>query len=383
MLHARWHEVKQSRTPPTSRLGLQELLQTALELESDFLAWESTITPAWNYKVMPNTPENRSTYDAKWQNLFLGCRGAPEEIHSYPSMKRCWIWGFYRTSRIFLLRDMLEILNWMIRFPEPGPPFVSMESSRNASDTQGHHLPTALSNMNLRMRHAVATAHLVDIIEKNCSAQISSFTVPIHMKSDDDVVGMRGMICLWPLGIMDAVLSSGLVPDANAPNSPTSTAPAPAQSSAHLRSSLNVPPPSLVHATSTGSSSSLQSETSYATAPQFSELSNIRPKSESDQKSNASSSPLTSAPVLDPTAKKGHIFDSNPTHPYDHSLDLPPTDFDIIEPKRLDIAARREWLNRLLYYIASELGIKKALYIPLTEGFLPVVKPQVDYILGR
>jgi hypothetical protein len=380
MLHARWHEVKQSPTPPTSRLGLQELLQTALELEGDFLAWESTITPAWNYKVMLNTPENQSTYGVEWQNLFLGCRGAPKEIHSYPSMKRCWIWGFYRTSRIFLLRDMLEMLNWMFRFPEPGPPFMFMGSSHNMSDTQAQSLPTALSNMNLRMRHAVATAHLVDTIEKNCSAVISSFTVPIHLKSYDDVVGMRGMICLWPLGIMDAVLSSGLVPDTNASSSSTNTTPAPAQSSAHFRP---VPPPSLVHATSTGSSSSQQSENSYATAPQFSELANIRPKSEIDQLSNVSSSPLTSTPVLDPSAKKGHIFDSNPTHPYDHPLDLPPTDFAIAEPKRLDVAARREWLNRLLYYIATELGIKKALYIPITEGFMTTVKPQVDNILGR
>jgi hypothetical protein len=87
--------------------------------------------------------------------------------------------------------------------------------------------------------------------------------------------------------------------------------------------------------------------------------------------------------VLDPTAKKGHLFDSNPTHPYDHPLDLPPLDFDIVEPKKIDVAARREWVNRLLYYISSELGIKKALYVPLTEGFLPTVKPQVDYILGR
>jgi hypothetical protein len=382
MLHARWHEVKQSPTPPTSRLGLQELLQTALELEGDFLAWESTVTPAWNYNVMPNTPEHRSTYDVKWQNLFLGCRGAPPEIHSYPSMKRCWIWGFYRTSRIFLLRDMLEMLNWMFRFPEPGPPFVSTGSSRNHAVTEGQSLPTALSNMNLRMRHAVATAHLVDIIEKNCSALISSFTVPIHLKSYEDVVGMRGMICLWPLGIMDAVLSSGLVPDTNGPSTPASTASVPTQP-AHSHNTLDVPPPPLVHASSSASSSSLQSENSYANAPQFSDLANIRPKSESDQISNSSSSPLASTPVLDPTAKKGHLFDSNPTHPYDHPLDLPPLEFDIVEPKKIDVAARREWVNRLLYYISSELGIKKALYVPLTEGFLPTVKPQVDYILGR
>jgi hypothetical protein len=86
--------------------------------------------------------------------------------------------------------------------------------------------------------------------------------------------------------------------------------------------------------------------------------------------------------VLDSAAKKGHLFDSSPAHPYDQSLDLPPLDFGIPQPKRIDVAARREWLNRLLYYI-SELGIKKALYVPLTEGYIPTVKPSIDRIMGR
>jgi hypothetical protein len=120
----------------------------------------------------------------------------------------------------------------------------------------------------------------------------------------------------------------------------------------------------------------------YATAPQFSELSHILPKTESEQKSLPGSSPLNSTPVLDSAAKKGHLFDSSPAHPYDQSIDLPPLDLAIPEPKRIDVAARREWLNRLLYYI-SELGIKKALYVPLTEGYIPTVKPSIDRIMGR
>lgn len=39
-LHALWHEKKFSDTPPTSRYHLQELLQTALDLDVDYQAWE-------------------------------------------------------------------------------------------------------------------------------------------------------------------------------------------------------------------------------------------------------------------------------------------------------------------------------------------------------
>ncbi|KAF1834947.1 hypothetical protein BDW02DRAFT_313327 [Decorospora gaudefroyi] len=380
MLHARWHEVKMSTSPPTSRLGLQELLQSALELENDFQAWESDITPAWNYKVMRNTPQTRSMYDAKWQHLFLGCRGAPEEIHSYPTLKRCWIWGFYRTSRIFLLRDLLEMLNWMFRFPEPSPLSDSMDTSETSAPQEAS-IPTELSNVNLRTRHSVATSHLVELIEKNCSSLISSFTVPIQTKSMDDVVGMRGYVCFWPLGIMDSVLSSGLVPHTNASHSRSSAGTGPTQASAYSHPLSNRPTPT--SAASSTSSPNQQWKNLYAKAPQFSELSNIKPSPENDQTPSTGESASTSTPVLDRAAKKSHFFDSSPTHAYDRPLELPPVDFDIVEPKRIDVAARREWINRLMYYLAMGLGIKKALYVPLTEGFIPTVKPSVDRVMGR
>jgi hypothetical protein len=374
MLHAIWHEVKQSENPPASRLTLQELLQTALELDDDYQAWESQATPAWNYQMTPNTPEARSAYDTKWQKLFLGCRGAPEEIHSYPSVKRSWIWGFYRTSRVLVLRDLLEILNWMLRFRDPG----LSSASRAAHEPS---VLNALSDRNLRMYHSVATARLVELIEKNCSAILGSFTVPIHMKSGDDVVGMRGYVCMWPLGTMDAVLCSGLVPDSNSGNSPhdTSHLPTPPQSYSHVSNAA----PHLTTATSNASSSSEPSENleSYAAAPQFSGLHEIRSRAESGQSS--SPSPPANVPTFDPNAKKDHIFDPNPAHPYDRPLDLPPVDFETVEPRRIDVAARREWINRLLYYFATELGVKKALWVPVMQGFMPTVKPMVDNILSQ
>ncbi|KAG9186363.1 hypothetical protein G6011_02919 [Alternaria panax] len=369
MLHARWHEVKQSANPPTNRAALQELLQAALELNDDFQAWEANITPAWNYHTTPNTPEARSTYHTKWQKLFLCCRGAPEEIHSYPSVKRAWIWGFYRTSHVLVLRDLLEMLNWILRFRDPG---------RSAA-AQGQAIPTVLSDKTLRMHHSVATARLVEVIERNCSAIIGSFTVPIHMKSNDDVVGMRGYIDIWPLGTMDAVLCSGLVPDSNSSNTSrdASQMPTPPSTYSHHPNT----PPHLHTATSSGSASSEPSENleSYASAPQFSDLNTIRSRSGL----SSSPSPPANVPAFDPNAKKDHIFDPHPAHPYDRPLDLPPLDFETVVPRRIDVAARREWINRLLYYFATELGLKKALWVPVMQGFMPTVKPMVDDILSQ
>jgi hypothetical protein len=179
---------------------------------------------------------------------------------------------------------------------------------------------------------------------------------------------------------MDAVLSSGLVPDSNARKHSLTTSYLPTPPPVHSRL-FNAPPP-LVTSTSNASSSSAPSESleHYATAPQFSELDNIQSKLESDQTSSAS--PPTSTPVFDPNAKKNHIFDPNPAHPYDHPLDLPPLDLGM-EPRRIDVAARREWINRLLYYMATELGLKKALWVPVMQGFMPTVKPMVDKILSQ
>ncbi|USP76712.1 uncharacterized protein yc1106_03986 [Curvularia clavata] len=366
MLHAQWHEIKQSAHPPMTRLAMQEILQAAIQLENDFQAWESAITPAWDYQIAPNTPEARAAYDEKWQSLFLACRGAPPEIHAYPSLKRCWIWGFYRTTRIFLLRDLLEMLNWMLRFPEPAPSYISQTGS-GPTALGGEPISTAFSTRSLRMRHSAVTTHLVELIERNSSALLGSFTVPIHLKSYHDVVGMRGYICLWPLGIMDAALSSGLVPDINTPQPPTDF------------SSAQIPSP---NSDSFRPSSDSNLKHAYAVAPPFSELSTIISSTDSDQASSTSNSPVNNVPAYDHMAKKNHVFDSNPAHPYDGPVNLPP-DFEVPEPKTLDVAARREWINRLMYYVAMELGLKKALYVPLTEGYLPIVKPSVDHILGR
>lgn len=379
--------MKQSGTLPTSRLELFELLRTALELDAEYQAWEAETPPLWKFHQEPNTPQARSRYDPKWQKLILDCNGAPEEIHDYPSLKRCWIWGFYRTSRIFLLRDTLEIINWILRLPEQ----VRSNSSEPSNST-GHLSPsqtqancTLLDDMALCRHRFQVTMHLVNLIETCCSAMLGNFTVIVRPNIVDDASGMRAYVCLWTLGILDAVLGSGLIPDSNASSTTSSTVSATSTPSPFTQTpqthdtTLPVPPQEI----------SPSSPHSYAEAPLFSELSKLPPKKESEQHQHsppgldAPCSSRGSTPVIASTARKGHIFDSTPPHPYDQPVDILAFDIDPDGTNSIDVGAKREWANRLLYYIASEMGIKKALYVPMTEGFMPRVKLQVDSILGR
>ena len=382
-LHAKWHEIKQSANLPTSRRDLAELLQAALDLDQKYQAWEANMPTIWRYKIELNAPEVRATYDVKWQKLVLNSRGAPEEIHSYPNLKRCWIWGFYRTSRIFLLRDLLEILNWMFRLPEADPVTVAPLSPNFVSPFPLEHevAPVTFDSASLHVHHSFATAHLVNVIEKSCSAILGSYTVPAHGKSYDDVMGMRGYVNLWPLGIMDAVLRSGLVPDSQAPISPpgtrhhspqthTSPAPVPDVLAQNMHQSHLTPPP--------------YQDRSPESITQEEEFPPLIPEAPHERQSfSRHYLESTTTPLANPAAPKTHLFDSSAPHPYDHPVNLPALDFDITTPKKIDVAARREWLNCMLYYVATDLGIKKGMYVPLTEGLLPTVKAKVDAALGR
>ncbi|KAF2790261.1 hypothetical protein K505DRAFT_377665, partial [Melanomma pulvis-pyrius CBS 109.77] len=200
ILHARWHDTKKG-DPPSTRQDLQELLQHALDLDAEFQTWESTIPVAWRYQVERNTPATRTTYAPRWRDLLLSSRGAPEEIHSHTTLKRCWIWMFFRTSRMFLLRDLIEMLNWMFRLPET--------TGSNPASTPAS-MPS-LDNLALSIHHAFATSHLVTTLANASAAIPSIFTVPIPGKphgddsnddNDDDVVGMRGYTAFWSLGVM-------------------------------------------------------------------------------------------------------------------------------------------------------------------------------------
>ncbi|KAH7389579.1 hypothetical protein DE146DRAFT_620329 [Phaeosphaeria sp. MPI-PUGE-AT-0046c] len=334
-LHAQWREVKRREVQSATRNDLFRLLQTGLDLDSRYQIWEDTLSSAWRFETEPNTPEARSRYNYRWQKLVLTSRGAPTEIHKYSNLKGCSLWAYYRTSRMFLLRDLLEILNWMLRLPNQG--------HEGVSDT--------LDDLQLRSRQLSIESKLVTIIERTCAIVLASFTVPMFKKSSEN--GMRGQIVLWALGTMDSILSSGLVLDS-------------------IPSRMLSPTPENTHADDMQSESSFYQDTSLATKQlNYAQLSLVPGHHQSGS--------LLGPP---PTARKAHPFDSMPRHPYDGPVSTPGLESDLPYPNTMDVSARREWINSMLYYIGTDLGIKKALAVPVMEGYMSIVKPRVDEIIG-
>ncbi|KAH8730266.1 hypothetical protein GQ44DRAFT_823590 [Phaeosphaeriaceae sp. PMI808] len=225
-LHAKWFEMKGRATAPASRHDLQEILQAALDLNNDYQRRENILPQRWKPQYGPNRREIRPVYGPIWQKLVLESRGAPEKIHSFFSLKRCYIWSLFRTSRMFLLRDILEILNWMFRMPEPSPNSSTLhlrtDSTQHFTTTTLQQAITtnkitSLDGLTLRNYHTIIATRIVDLIENGCAAVLGSFTVPVYRKSTTDVMSIRGYILFWALGTMDSILKSGLVPDSHAP----------------------------------------------------------------------------------------------------------------------------------------------------------------------
>jgi hypothetical protein len=380
-LHAVWHEVKQSATPPASRYDLHDLLQAALILNSEYAACEDTLPAAWNYKVEPNTPEAQSRYSWKWQKLVLISRGAPLEIHAYSNLRTCSMWGYFRTSRMFLLRDLLEILNWVFRLPDLRPSQSSQSVRPTLEQIFGpdweinHMNATTLDDVTLRTYQSSAISSLVNILEKSCSLVLSSFTVPMYKKSIEDVMGIRGHIVLWSLGTMDSILSSGLVPDFNVSPSRMDT---PSSSPTVRSSRQSISLASGAHTSPFYHDTSTTEYGLYHVPPPL----EYQPSAFLPPPSRTGKSTLTTPPLSGGQAKIAHPFDSTPRYPYDTPIDPPGLGPNLAEHKGLDVSAKREWLNSMLYYIGTELGIKKALAVPAMEGYIPIVKPRVDSILG-
>jgi hypothetical protein len=370
-----WYEMKRSAVPPTRRLELQEILQHALDLDAEFETWESDLPSAWKYGVEPNTPEARSKYSNKWQRLVLMDRGAPADIHTYPTLKRCFIWGYYRTSRMFLLRDLLEMLNWMSRLPETEPrtsltrTWKSLEC--RSSDTKqdaDETMLTALDDTALRVQRLSITRRLIKVIEETCSSILGTFTVPAYKKSLEDVMGFRGYSIAWPLGTMDAILSSGLVPDSNTSSSPSAASWSPSTGSLSGNSGQSTS--SAGEALNTFYHDTVMDTAVYG----FGFLPLIPP---SPASSNFTQAQAGASQLLGMADKRQHPFDSMPRHlndmPIDH-MEIPAAD-------TIDVVAKREWVNSMLYYIGTELGVKKALAVPVVEGYMPIVKARVDGVL--
>lgn len=368
--------MKLSSNPPASREDIREMLHEALDLDAEFQAWESTIPPSWRYEAQPNIAEVRANHQAKWVNLILGSNGAPQEIHKYTTLKRCWVWMFYRTARIFLLRDLLEMLNWTLRLPE---------SSVTTGPSQS---PAPTDTVTLHIHHAFATTHLVNIIEKSCSAVLGHFTVPIYGKSTEDVVGLRAYTCFWSLGVMDAVMRMGLVPDSqhaspggnlHDPHYVQPTAPTPSWPASQTRQNLGFPSPALFKMPAQNMSP-LYHNPAMAT-PDPTDFPKLDPIPSYSQPRISISPPAPEAQTTPPQTK--HVFESSPPHENDYRPSFSHFDVPTANPPRIDVAARREWIHRLMYYMGTELGIKKGLAVVSVEGYLEKSKASVDALLGK
>lgn len=384
MLHSLWLEEKQKETPPTTRSTFHEMLQAALDLDAEYRNWEASPPAIWGYKAYPNTAEARSVYDPKWQKLLLGSRGAPEEIHEYPKLVQCFIWGYFRTARMFLLRDILEMINWMLRMPEPDDIAnrTRTDSAQNldaGSMTPDKARQIGLDSFSLYVQYSLTSMYLIDLMERTSSSILGAFTVPVAGKSYEDVMGMRGYVVLWPIAIMDSILSAGLVPDTEAALSPPYTGSSTSQppSTFSPNAPETSPPPQAFY-----------DDVSMATPehgfrrPPMSDINQQQYQSVSPPPSRESSYTHQTTPsYIDDPTDKAHAFDPGPRHPYDSPIDLPMLDFQIPKLKSIDVDARREMLNRMLYYIGTELGVKKAVAVPYMEGFLHIVKPQVEAAL--
>ncbi|KAF2642472.1 hypothetical protein P280DRAFT_505883 [Massarina eburnea CBS 473.64] len=408
-MHSKWHEIKHSSLPPTGRLELYGLLQTALHLDTEFQAWEGTIPRTGRYQMESNTLDARSTYEARWRNFLLESRGAPDEIHSYPSIRRCWTWMFYRTCRMIILRDQLEILNWMFKLQPPTQEELAVYQQKNATPEKP--APIIPDNVGLQIHHSFATMHLTNIVEKSSSAVLGTFTVPMYGKTDHDICGMRGYTVLWSLGVMDAVLKSGLIPDSGAPASPPNSASASSfqhrrtssggiSSFGQLMNGIPAPSPAMFRMPPQNMHSLYRQ--GPLNGPQLNEFPKLPPLQTQTQTqmsphstcnsqspihthtSPQASSSKSRSPSPFPSAHKTkrHIFDSSPHHPFDSPTTLPTLDFSTPTPKPIDIAARREWINRVLCYLGIELGIKKALVVPITEGYLDTCRAQMETLFA-
>lgn len=343
-MRARWHEAKRSEDMPATRSQLHEFLRAALELDADFEAWETTAPPDWQYQTELNTPEARSKYTPIVQKLILGIKGAPGEIHSFASIKKCWIWGFGRFARIFLLRDLLEIINWMSRLPEQT---LSKAPMSDAQASLHDVLPEMISssgdldNDSLLAHLTFANTQMITVIENFCAGMVYNFTASIDTKSPQDVVSMTGFTCVFSFGAIDAALASGLVPDSHVSDTPSSSS----QSSASPVPS----PPSAIPEDINPHPIQLQLAHRPATSSHWSNHVTT---------TSSSNSSISPPPMPDIEEKIGHILDFTPPHEFDsRPWDLPGLDFSGVEPKKMDVAARREWLQCVLYYIGTELGI--------------------------
>jgi hypothetical protein len=140
------------------------------------------------------TPNTHSNFDPKWVQLLLDHPGAPPTIHIYGSLKRAFAWNFYRNTRLFLNRVLLDLNDTIASPPSSDNSMAVGTDSMDCLDAE----------------------YRITRLTKDISASIlCHFTVQILSKSNssspDDVCGMRGYVFLWPLIMIDNAIRTGIV----------------------------------------------------------------------------------------------------------------------------------------------------------------------------
>lgn len=196
IIWAQWKNLKsmQPRTSIENNVEAQLLARKARALDMKFQAWEDALPDLWRFQSLKNTPNIHANFDPKWVRLLLDHPGAPPTIHIYGSLKRAFAWNFYRTSRLFLNRVLLDLNDTITSPPSSDHSMAVSTGSMDCLD---------------------AEYQITRLTEDVSASILCHFTVQILSKSNlnspDDVCGMRGYVLLWPLVMIDDTIRAGVV----------------------------------------------------------------------------------------------------------------------------------------------------------------------------
>lgn len=159
---------------------IQIFINRAEEIDQGLENWTETLPIEFYYEKYPSTLTSHSS----WLNPLLTAKGAPELGHRYATFGIAARWTIWRTTRLILNANTLEMCRKMCDAPPLG------------ADVG---VP-----INMHRRRRLISKMLV-LGGEICEAAISQFTasIPAHPEPETslDVPGVRGFSLLWPLFI--------------------------------------------------------------------------------------------------------------------------------------------------------------------------------------
>jgi len=159
---------------------IQSYIAKGEDIDTRFERWMETLTEEFNYEKFPLT----LTPHWSWLNSLLTAPGAPKVGHRYSNLSVAARWTGWRTTRLILNGNMLEMCRTMSDAPPHG---LDMEMSINIH------------------RRTKIVSRMLSLANSICEAAVSLFTIaiPAHPEADTsiDIPAMRGYSILWPLFI--------------------------------------------------------------------------------------------------------------------------------------------------------------------------------------